>query len=189
MWIFLLACATPPRCACDAVEVSPGDDVQTMLDAMRPVLFPDLEGVVITAQTMEKANFFRTTVELATFEDPPRERRYLVQTDPRVLADPPSDAAMVAVLAHELGHAQDYVGMDSQEFADFVMWYGSEDVADYEHATDEKSMARGCAAGLAEYRAWVYAHTDGDEEAEKRRVYYGPDEIAAWSETNVCDAP
>ena len=188
MWLWLLACTPPPSCACDAVEVPAGADVQGVLDAIRPTLFPDLDGVSIAVQTLE-VTFFQTTVALATFEDPPRDRRYLVQVDPAVLADPPSQAAMVAVLAHELGHAQDFVGMSSNELADFAIWYANEDVADYEHATDEKALTRGCAAGLAEFREWVYSHTDGDVEAEKRRLYYDPAAIAAWAEANTCDAP
>lgn len=189
MWWFSLGCVTPPPCACDAVAVPAGADVQGILDAIRPTLFPDLDGVSITAQTVEDVTFFQTTVELATFEDPPELRRYLVQVDPVVLADPPSTAAMVAVLAHELGHAQDFVGMDADALAEFAIWYSREDVADYEHATDEKALARGCGPGLAAFREWVYSHTDGEVEAEKRRVYYGPDEIAAWMATNTCDAP
>lgn len=186
--MLLLACTRPPSCACDEVDVPVGADVQGVVDAIRPTLYPDLDGVSITVQTLA-VTFFQATVELATFEDPPRDRRYIVQVDPAVLADPPSDAAMVAVLAHELGHVQDYVGMDADAFADFVVWYGQEDVAEYEHTTDEKSLARGCGAGLAEYREWVYAHTDGDVEAEKRRTYYDPETIGAWAETHTCDAP
>jgi hypothetical protein len=76
--------------------------------------------------------------------------------------------------------------MTPLEIVEFGLWYGTQDpmtsdeLRDYERATDEAALERGCGEGLAEMRAWIYAHAGEEIEAEKRRNYYSPEEIAAW---------
>ena len=148
----------------------------------------------IGVEAVPDLQFFRAWIELGTISAPdPRDRTYTVQYDPVVLADPPPAEALAAVLAHELGHVDHYLGMSTEEAVQFGVWYGtqdpttSDDLAAYERETDEKVLARGCAAGLAAMRVWIYEHVEGDVLVEKERNYYTPDEIAAWlSQHGTC---
>lgn len=165
--------------------------VLALLDATRAATFPDLDGVAIGAEPVEDLQFFRAWTEIETVGlDDGRARTYTVQYDPVVLSDPPAPAALAAVLTHELGHVHDYVGMTGEELLEFAAWYGSQDPAesdglrDYERATDEQALERGCGAALAEMRTWIYAHSEGEVLADKQRNYYSPAEIEAWMEAN-----
>jgi hypothetical protein len=63
----------------------------------------------------------------------------------------------------------------------------SDGLRDYERATDEKALGRGCGEGLSEMRTWIYAHAEGDVLEQKQRNYYTPAESAAWGdEHGVC---
>lgn len=53
-------------------------------------------------------------------------------------------------------------------------------VAEYEHATDEFTLERGCATGLVEFREWLYGFVSEEGRREKEKHYYTPDETRAW---------
>ena len=190
--ILLASCAPAPEpCACETVPLPEAQIVDlagftALLDVARPVFYPDLEGASIEVVHLDDVRYFQANLDLSTVSDPPMERKYLVQVDPTVFDDPPSNDVFRAVIAHELGHVQDYVGKNTDELVSFALWYLGGDVADYEHATDEKALTRGCAAGLTAYREWLYEHVDADLLVMKQTNYYTPEEIAAWSEANVC---
>ena len=94
------------------------------------------------------------------------------------------------VLVHELGHVEDYVAQDTDALVAFAVWYGSEDpltsesLADYERGTDEKALDRGCAAGLADARRWIWSHAGPEVLPEKQHNYWSAEEIEAWAEAN-----
>lgn len=205
--LLLLGCTAPsnpaapiedPLCACSNVEVptAPVTDeasLTALLAVVQAALYPDLDGAHIGIAAVVDLQFFRAWTEVETVGDEPFDREYTIEYDPVVLADPPEPAAIVAVLAHELGHVLDYLAMDGQELLDFALWYASQDpatseeLATYERATDEKALDRGCAEGLSTLRTWIYAHVDGDVEAEKKKDYYTPEEIEAWvAEHGAC---
>ena len=186
--------ASPLRCACSSVAlpaaVATETDLAVLLAEVGRVLYPEQGGVSVGIGPVDHLKYFRAWTELDTLSLPPRERRYTIHYDPAVLAEPPAPAALAAVFAHELGHVDDYLGMDSTALVEFAAWYAGEDpttsasLAEYERATDEKALARGCADGLRQVREWIYAHADEATEAEKRRNYYTPEEIDAWVEEN-----
>ena len=179
-------------CPCDALDLPAGPvtdeaGLVAVLAETQAVLFPEMDGVPIGVAPVDDLQFFRAWIELDTIAQEPRARTYTVQYDPVVLADPPPVDALAAVLAHELGHVDDYLAMNTSEAVQFCLWYGAQDpttsdeLAAYERQTDEKVLARGCAEGLAAMREWIYAHVDGAVLEEKRRNYYTPDEIAVWT--------
>ena len=194
------ACTSPvtdvATCPCDEISLpaSPVTDdasVLSLLSATQVAAFPELNGVTLAVSPVEDLAFFRASIDLGTLSvDTTVGRVYRVEYDPIVLSDPPEPAALAAVLAHELGHVNDYAAMTSTEYLDFGLWYaeqsaaGSDDLAAYERATDEQALTRGCAAGLSAMREWIYAHCTGEVLAEKQRDYYSPDEIAAWVEAH-----
>lgn len=192
----LLGCVAPPAepdpaCACTRLELpaAPVTDeagVADLLGVVQAALYPEMSGVTLGVRGVEDLQFFRAWTEIETIADEPRDRVYTIEYDPVVLADPPAPEALAAVLTHELGHVDDYLAMDGEELLEFAGWYASQDptssdeLAAYERATDEKALERGCADGLSAMRTWIYAHVDPEVEAEKRRNYYSPEEIAAW---------
>lgn len=189
--LLLFGCS---QCPCERVGLPEGPvtdeaGLVALLETTRAATFPDLEGVTIGVAAVEDLLFFRAWAELDTIDlDDGRSRTYTVQYDPVVLADPPKPKALAAVLVHEVAHVSDYVAMDSAALLDFAVWYATQDPAtsdglrDYERATDEQALERGCAEGLSAMREWVYAHTEGEVLAEKQRNYYQPAEIEAWVE-------
>ncbi|MCB9797711.1 MAG: hypothetical protein H6741_33895 [Alphaproteobacteria bacterium] len=193
----LLGCGSPapldsvaPGPGCGFIADSappPGDEdaLRALLALAQAQAWPELEGVEVSLETAPMSgDYFVASLDLSTLDDPPRERRYRVNFNVQVLEDPPSYAAVGAILAHELSHVHDYTGMEAEAMADFALWYAQADTAEYERATDLAAMERGCAQGLLEYRLWLYAHVDAETLEEKRRVYWTPEEIEAWMATN-----
>lgn len=181
--------ATQPVTTCAALmrgeAISDADTLAATVPRVQ-ALYPSLEGVAITLATLDSAtDFFQADVEPSTLTEPPRDRVYRVRHAPRIFDDPPPRSALVAILAHELGHVDDYVGMETSELVDFALWYATtDDIAPYERATDEKALELGCGEGLAAYRTWLYDHVDPETAAQKRLDYYTPEEIAAWEEAS-----
>jgi hypothetical protein len=177
-----LSCADLPE---DHALETP-DDVRFALDAVIP-LQPPLEGVSIDLVTFEhEQDFFRANLDFNTLSAPPRERAYRVEMNSRLLDDPPSWDAVLAILVHETQHLVDFVGMDQQELAAWGVWYATtDDFSAYERATDERALELGCASGLAAFRVWLYDHVDDATEAQKRHDYYTPDEIRDWVIANT----
>lgn len=186
--LLLAACPAPdPSRACEPLLVAGAgpttvEALSTLLDEVRARLHPTLEAVTITLEPLvSRSDFFQATVDLDTVGAEPGERRYVVRFNPLLLAEPPSRAAVAAILAHELAHVVDYLGMDTEALVEFALWYGlTDDSSRYERATDEAALAAGCGPGLAEFRRWLYAHVDAATAERKRRDYYTPEEIAAW---------
>ena len=157
------------------------EEVEAIVEGLRPVLYPELEGVAIDLTVGNReGDFFWAMVDVATANDPPRERGYQVFHDLDLFDDPPPHDAVVAILAHEIRHIADYAEMEAEDLGHFVYWYMTEDVADYERETDEHALALGCGPGLIEFRRWLYDHVDAETVEQKRRDYYTPEEIEAW---------
>jgi len=197
LWLLVLALwgcsgtkaedSTPlQRPTCAELEQSlPGapdvDGIAASLAGVGSALFPTLEGVSIELDPISSTTaFFQANVRLDTIAEPPRERVYLVQYSEEMFALAPPSDGVVAILAHELVHVSDYVGMDTEALGAFAIEYATGDVSAYERATDEGALERGCAAGLIAYREWLYGVVDEETRAEKERDYYTPEEIRAW---------
>jgi hypothetical protein len=194
--LLLLVVGCREVCPFDAVAL-PDAPVTTeaglvaLLDATREATFPELGAADIGVRPLADLKFLRAWIELdSVAEEDGFARRYTIEYDPVLLADPPEPAALAAVLVHELGHVDDYVGMTSEEVLEFAVWYGtadpmtSDELSAYERGTDEKALVRGCADGLSAMRSWIYAHSDEAVRAEKERNYYTPAEIDAWVAAN-----
>ncbi len=186
-------CSSPCPCAAipAAEPVRTEAGLEDLLRATRDAAWPELAGYTLAVESYTDLAYFRALVSPDTLgEDDPRARTYLIQYDPIVLSDPPAASALAAVLVHELGHVHDYVAMTPEELLDFGLWYATEDamtsdtLRDYERATDEAALTRGCADGLSAMRTWIYDHSTEEVEAEKRRNYYSPEEIQAWVAAN-----
>ncbi len=142
---------------------------------------PQLQGLSIELLAKDsEQDFFSADFDVTSAAEPGPERSYRVRYGPRIFESPPPTAATAAILVHELQHIDDYVGMDTAELSDFILWYATGDFAEYERATDEVALEAGCGEGLKAYRLWLYEQVDADTEAQKRLDYYTPEEIDAW---------
>jgi hypothetical protein len=159
-------------------------DLQEILDAARSRFYPNLNGVEIDLVADSSQYFFATNLDLNTLENAPRDRHYQVHYNPALLMNPPSRFAVGAILVHEVKHAQDYVGMTSDQLAEFGIWYASSNVDDYEHQTDLQSLEDGCGVGLKAFRIWLYANVPPALVAAKEEEYYTPAQIDAWIAAN-----
>ncbi len=197
MLTLVLACAEPTAaatatCACDGIpDVEPVSSETALLElllATRDATFPGEYALALSAEA--NLAYFRASIDSDSLAG---DRVYVVSYDPVILDDPPAAGALGAILVHELGHVEDYRLMENAEYVEFGLWYGAQDPAtsdelrDYERATDEKALQRGCAEGLAAMREWIYAHATPEVRAEKERNYYTPAEIEAWvAESGRC---
>jgi len=170
----------------EAGDPSTEEGIQAALTAVQSNLFPELRETSLTLQAMESdSSYFSANLVIATIDDDPLEREYLVNYSTLLLPDPPSYAAVVAILAHELTHVLDYTRMDGDELAEFGLWYATaDDISEYVRGTDEYAMVLGCGEGLIQYREWLYTHVDKDTLEAKKRDYYTPEEIEAWMAAN-----
>lgn len=193
-WWLVVGCASPERNPAQPLTCSErfaGEppttvaDVEALLEVARSA-YVSLDGVAINLFALSSSSvFFQANLDITTIEEPPLERSYSLQYNPALFDDPPSRAAVGAILVHELKHILDYTEMSAEELVDFTVWYLSEDVSEYERATDEYALEAGCGEGLIAYREWLYDHIPPDAIASKRRDYYTPEEIEAWMEANA----
>ena len=159
--------------------------LRVLLDGVLDNLFPELEGVSIELRpNTSDSSYFSANPDLSTLDRAPLERDYFVQYSTLQFDSPPPADAVTAILAHELKHVRDYTEMSTEELAEFGLWYISNDISEYERATDEHSLELGCGEGLILFREWLYAHVTPEVEAQKRIDYYTPEEIEAWMAAN-----
>ncbi len=159
-------------------------DLKADLAQVRAANYPELSGFKIHLEGFESDHdFFKSSTQIFTVSEKPRDRVYLVLFNNQVLRDPPTREAIRAILAHELKHIVDYTHMTTWETAEFAVQYGLFPVAHYERATDLHALELGYAEGLKQYREWLYARVDLKTLALKKRNYYTPEQIDRWTET------
>jgi len=166
---------------------APTDETQmrALVDEVHQAVFPELSEVSIDLVQLEsETDFFQANLDLGTVSEPPLERAYRVLYNPHLFDNPPDQSAVAAILVHELTHILDYTEMNSEQLIEFGIWYATSDTAEYERATDEEALWRGCAEGLIAYREWLYEQLDAEDADEKRRVYFTPSEIREWQTTH-----
>lgn len=196
-WLNLFACTQSPKVQKDtgnrptcttimerAVNPSTLSDIETLIANTRS-LVPELDGVSLRVETIESdSTFLAAQVDLSTISNPPLEREYLIQINPQIFEQQITGASTVAILVHELKHVLDYTEMDTNALVEFGLWYAGGEVAEYERATDEFALERGCATGLIAFREWLYDFVSEEVRREKEVNYYTPDELRAWVEAN-----
>lgn len=158
-------------------------DLDRLLLEVRDASFPELQALPLTTTRFSNPTvFFMSSFDVAAALDDAQPLRLLVSINDDVLVDGPSELAIRAVLAHELGHSVDYVRRRRHDGAagllallPALLWPPAE--TQMERGTDLIAVARGYGRGLQAYRTWLYARLDKDAVAQKRRVYYSPLEL------------
>eukprot|EP01094_Clydonella_sp_ATCC50884_P022033 TRINITY_DN4977_c0_g1_i1.p1 TRINITY_DN4977_c0_g1~~TRINITY_DN4977_c0_g1_i1.p1 ORF type:complete len:236 (+),score=42.36 TRINITY_DN4977_c0_g1_i1:80-787(+) len=151
---------------------------------------PCLAPYTIHVEDTESNEYYlRSAPDPLTVLRPPLKRTYIMYANPQ-LFDPsfgPDEAALDAIITHELNHILDYTHMNTLQLGEFGAMYALNytfQVA-YEHETDHRVLQLQKGTALAGYRAWIYSVLDAKERATKKVEYYTPAEIALWQRVNV----
>jgi hypothetical protein len=140
-------------------------------------------GVVIEDDLDSEFDFFQAHVRgyLKDWD----ERVYVLKVNKRLYADSPGERGLRGILAHELTHLDEFAHSSTARLAgigwDYLWSDDNAAVIRWERATDENALRLGHAEGLKDYRRWLYAKLTPERAAKKRRIYYTPEEIDAWT--------
>lgn len=178
-----IAAAAPlARGACQLVAEDRAAAVAETRDVSRRVIeksFPRLAGRTIEVKPFESpSTFFKTRFSVSrylTF----RGTRIILSVNPCVfkLGAPPD--GIEAIIAHELAHAEDYIGRGPFRRIGLVGLVSARALAKFERRTDLVAIERGYGDGLRGYREWLYQNVPSDNVEKKRRNYFSPEEIEA----------
>ena len=154
---------------------------QIIVDQLIKTSFPELAQANITVKGISSNRVFLATdiIPSSLFQE---QRQYVLYLNPHLEQQPMSEFALTGILAHELTHFTDYTKMSVADLAIFLtkIKTSSEFNASYERATDLQSFERGYAAGIKEFRLWLYQQISDEAKRLKMRNYYTPVEIDQW---------
>lgn len=150
------------------------------------VAYPELAGRSFALSVLDEHDvFFQSNFTLAAgtgaaqlSSPPPLPLAYAMQVNPRAFALGIDDEMLRGVLGHELAHSLDYQGRTAAQLLALAPLALFPEQHAWERATDLLAVARGFGPGLLRYRAWQFRVLDDDAVAHKKRVYYGPTELA-----------
>lgn len=178
-----IAAAAPiARRACQLVPEDRAAAVSEIRDISHRVIaesFPRLEGRTIEVKPFESpSTFFKTRFSISHYLTL-RGTRIILSVNPCVfkLGAPPD--GIEAIIAHELAHAEDYIGRGPFRRIGLVGLISAKTLARFERRTDLVAIERGYSAGLIRYRQWLYGNLTAEQAKKKRRNYFTPEEIVA----------
>jgi Zn-dependent protease with chaperone function len=174
--IFCLACF--PLIACRA-QSDAAERIRRVVEEVRQSSYPELQGIPLLIQLFTSdSDYFQARFTNASFLGR-RQLRYVLFVNRRLLAQPPPDDALRAVLAHELGHVLYYRAHYRLRLLWLLRLCQPSFAARFERATDLVALERGYGRGLKAYREWLYQRIPAGKLAEKQRNYFSPAEIDA----------
>lgn len=181
-----LLAKTSPSSVAPARRATPDDADRTaleqarlLLESVRSASYPELKDADIRVRLFSSdRDFFRTRFDAARFLAG-LKMRFFVEVNPRAFELRAPDEALRAIMAHELGHVYDFTRGMRVRLLGLVRLASKSYTARFERRTDLQAISRGYAAGLAEYRRWLYRNVPAKDLAEKRRDYFSPEEIEA----------
>lgn len=142
--------------------------------------FPELSTIKIVFKPFASDEYFFASSVHSPWKNP-RDRTYVILYKPELLTSNISDFALDGILAHELTHIADYVEMGLVDLTQLLIRYeylgGPNFVKYFERQTDRKTVERGYAKNLIEYRNWLYSQLTESQQIKKRQEYMMPDEI------------
>ncbi len=162
----------------------PKEKLSLLVKEAQETYFPELNSAPLKIKFFKSSAYYlQSQPILKTLTKNRTKREYSVQINTKLLACPPSEEALKAILVHELEHIKDYTKMSSAQIAGLgiKMTISRKFRTKYERATDEKALYKGLGQGLIEYRKWIYKKLTPKQLLKKKRFYYTPEEIAEWS--------
>jgi hypothetical protein len=155
------------------------EQMRRRVEAIRRASFPELQGVEIHLQFFTStSDYFQARFTHTSFLTR-KKLRYVLFVNRALWAQPPSEEALRAILAHELGHLVYYRARCRLQLLSLVRLASSGFAARFERATDLLALERGYGSGLKAYREWLYQRIPPDKLREKQRNYFSPAEIDA----------
>jgi hypothetical protein len=155
-------------CACATVMPRTVEEqTRASIERVRAV-YPELQGEELrVAAFVEDGVFFASNFDL---------HGYAIHVNPRAFELGLAERvdALDGVIAHELAHTLDY---ESRDVLTLGLEYFFDEQA-FERRTDLVAIRRGYGRGLLAYRIWQFRVLTPAQVREKKRIYYGPLEIA-----------
>jgi len=87
-----------------------------------------------------------------------------------------------AIIAHELAHVAHYANGNRLRLLGLIRLASKGFREQFEKRADLEALQRGYAAGLKQYRIWLYQHVSASALDEKRRDYLTPEETEAMQQ-------
>ena len=142
--------------------------------------FPELKKINLVYEKLDSPSvFLATELKRKTLLGPKEKRIYILQYNPLLEVLNPSKKGLVAILAHELAHFQDYESLSSAKMiTKFGRYFISAKFrAKVERSIDVVALQKGYSYGLIQYRKWLYKNIPRKDIKTKFRNYYTPKEI------------
>ncbi|MEZ4873206.1 MAG: hypothetical protein R2827_13385 [Bdellovibrionales bacterium] len=130
----------------------------------------------ITIYQMNRPGYFlESNFKLTRFTGAPS---YKIGISPTVFDENIPTSALQAILAHELVHTEEYIGKSALGLIGIGLGrLGQRNRAHHERMTDLKTIAKGFAPGLMDFRIWQYPLLDSEQLQKKQHEYFTPAEI------------
>lgn len=150
---------------------------QTIITEIVEKSYPELKKAKINVRIFESnANYFQSQFSLTRFLTC-QKLRYNLYVNPEVFNKNAPDAAIRAIIAHELAHVLYYSERNRFELIGLVSLIDKSFTAKFERRADLEAIARGYGEGLIKYRLWLYQNIPAKNLDEKKRNYFSPEEI------------
>ncbi len=141
--------------------------------------YPELSGVNIDLKEFRSdSDYFQSRFNFGRFFTG-RKMRYVIYVNPLVYERGCPEAALRAIIAHELAHVLYYRRRNRLQLFGLARLAGKDFTARFERGADLEALTRGYGTGLKEYRLWLYRNIPPRKLPEKRRNYFSPEEIDA----------
>jgi hypothetical protein len=163
--------------------------VQQLISEHFPNLVEDYKDNRIALREFENDSYFlKTFFKLGhILKD---KRVYYLDINKKLYDCAPPKNALIAILAHELKHIDDYKDANSMQLIKLgIKMARKKTRSQYERKTDYFVMEKGMAEGIREYRYWIYKKLSENALKKKKCYYYTPEEINQYlqGETNFSD--
>lgn len=139
--------------------------------------YPELKRSKIEIKLFESnSNFFKSQFSISRFLTF-RRINFVIYVNREVFRRSAPDAAVRAILAHELAHVLYYQRKNRFELLGLVGLTDQSFTAKFERRADLEAIARGYGVGLKSYREWLYENIPAKNLKAKKRDYFSPAEI------------
>lgn len=155
---------------------------ESLMQTVRKTSFPELKNVDVRIRLFNsRSDFFRTRFSVGRYLFC-MKMRFFIEVNAKVFDLQSPEEGLRAIIAHELGHVLFMQQRNRIELLSLVRLASKNYTARFERQTDLEAISRGYAAGLIEYRKWLYEHIPAANLEEKKRDYFSPEEISAITE-------
>ena len=149
-----------------------------LISEIKVLAYPELRGADVQVKFFKsESDYFRARFAIRQFFS--RRMRYLVFVNASAFTRQAPEAALRAIIAHELAHVLYFSQRNRLQLFGLVRLATKGFTARFERWADLQAIARGYGAGLKEYRQWLYRNIPARSLEEKKRDYFSPEEIDA----------